>query len=101
MSAFAYSRTAIVKKNVCNAKDDKVYYLEDHYMSEMNFLPNPEAKSEDDGVLITIVFDGPLKKSYLLLLDAATFTPINKAYLPHHIPWSAHGLHFSWNENRV
>ena len=42
-------------------------------------------------MLVTIVFDGPRQQSYLLLLDAATFTPINRAYLPHNIPWSAHG----------
>ena len=41
MSAFAYSRTALVKKNVCTSEDDKVLYKENHYMSEMHFLPNP------------------------------------------------------------
>ena len=63
-------------------------------MSEMHFLPNPASRAEDDGVLITISFDGPREQSYLLLLDAATFLPINKAYLPHNIPWSAHGMYF-------
>ena len=63
-------------------------------MSEMHFLPNPSGKAEDDGVLITIGFDGEHEKSYLLLLDATTFRPMNKAYLPHHIPWSAHGMYF-------
>ena len=94
MSAFAYSRTALVKKNVCDASDDKVWYVENHYVGEAHFLPRPGGTSEDDGVLITIVFDGPLEKSYLLILDAKTFTPINHSYLPHHIPWSAHGMYF-------
>ena len=49
---------------------------------------------EDDGVLLTIGMDGNREQSYLLLLDARTFTPINHAFLPHNIPWSAHGLHF-------
>merc|ERR1719323_1036931 len=93
-SSFAYSRTALVKKNVCDSSDDKVYYVENNYMSEMHFLPSPSGKAEDDGVLITIGFDGEREKSYLLLLDATTFRPMNKAYLPHHIPWSAHGMHF-------
>ena len=57
----------------------------------MWFIPNPKAKSEDDGVLITIVFDGEKEKSYILLMDAITFSPLNTAYLPHAIPWSAHG----------
>lgn len=102
VSAFAYSRTALVKKNVCNPEDDKVYYLEDHYMTEMHFLPNPASRAEDDGVLITIGFSGVKEQSYLLLIDATTFLPINTAFLPHNIPWSAHGMHFpeaTWSLN--
>ena len=60
----------------------------------MHFLPNPNKTSEDGGVLITIVFDGHKEQSYLLILDAKTFETVNKAYLPHNIPWSAHGMHF-------
>ena len=44
--------------------------------------------AEDDGVLITVGFDGAREQSYLLLLDARTFVPINTADLPHNIPWS-------------
>jgi len=94
MSAFAYSRTALVKKDVCTSKEDKVWNQENHYMSEMHFLPKPGGKEEDDGVLITIGFDGTKEQSYLMFIDAKTFTPINHAYLPHNIPWSAHGMYF-------
>ena len=45
-------------------------------------------------MLITIGFDGTKEQSYLMILDAKTFTPINHAYLPHNIPWSAHGMYF-------
>lgn len=72
----------------------QVYYVENNYMSEMHFLPDPLGKAEDDGVLITIGFDGVREQSYLLLINATTFIPMNKAFLPHHIPWSAHGMHF-------
>jgi len=94
VSAFGLSRIALVKKNVCTSEDDKVLYRENHYMSEMHFLPKPGGNSEDDGVLITIGFDGTKEKSYLLFLDAKSFTPINDAHLPHNIPWSAHGMYF-------
>jgi len=93
-SAMDYSRMALVKKNVCDSSKDKVIYIENHYSSEMHFLPNPKKRSEDDGVLVTIVFDGNKEQSYLLILDAQKFEEINKAYLPHNIPWSAHGMHF-------
>ena len=49
---------------------------------------------EDDGVLLTIGFDGRREQSYLLLLDARTFSPLNTADLPHNIPSSVHGMHF-------
>lgn len=93
-SAFDYSRTALIKKNTCDATQDKVLYTENHYSSEMFFIANPDAKSEDDGVLITISYDGEYEKSYFLVIDALSFTIIDKAWLPHNIPWSAHGMHF-------
>ena len=77
-------------------------------MGEMHFLDRPGGTEEDDGVLVTIGFDGEKEQSYLLVLDAATFTPINTAYLPHNIPWSAHGMHFpeatihnTWNHDKT
>ena len=95
MSAFDYSRTALVKKNTCDATKDMVFYIENHYTSEMYFIANPaDGSDEDDGILVTIVFDGMREQSYLLVLDAQSFTTIDKAYLPHNIPWSAHGIHF-------
>ena len=60
----------------------------------MFFIANPEAKSEDDGVLVSITFDGEKEQSYFVVIDAITFTEIDRAYLPHNIPWSAHGMHF-------
>ena len=125
VSAYVYSRTAVIKKNVCNSREDKVrklcsrsviikgrkltvlnlmlkrltinviriqvWYKENHYTSELSFIPNPNATEEDDGLLITIVYDGEQEKSYFLLINASTFSPVNMAYLPHAIPWSAHG----------
>jgi len=93
-SAIDYSRQALVKKNVCDSTKDQVYYVENHYTSEMHFLPRPGGAAEDDGLLVTIVYDGPKEQSYLLLLDASTFQPLDRAYLPHNIPWSAHGMYF-------
>ena len=94
VSAFDYSRTALVKKNLCDATKDKVIYQENHYVSEMTFIANPKGSKEDDGVLITFVFDGPKEQSYLLVLDGQTFEEIDRSYLPYNIPNSIHGMHF-------
>lgn len=93
-SAYGYSRMVLVKRNLCRPDLSRSWAIENHYSSEMFFVPNPEGKSEDDGILITIVFDGPKEQSYLLIFDAKTFQEINRAYLPHNIPWSAHGMYF-------
>jgi carotenoid cleavage dioxygenase-like enzyme len=85
----------LVKKNVCDATKDKVLYTENHYTSELRFLPNPEGSEEDDGVLISVAFDGPKEQTYLLILDAKNFEEIDRAYLPHNIPFPlSHGMHF-------
>ena len=60
----------------------------------MFFIASPKPKSEDDGVLVSITFDGEKEQSYLVLIDALTFSVIDRAWLPHNIPWSAHGMHF-------
>merc|ERR1740128_1231811 len=77
-SAFDYSRTALVKKNVCDSTQDKVWYVENHYSTEPWFMERPGATDEEDGVVLSLVFDGEAEQSYL----------------PHNIPWSNHGMHF-------
>ena len=58
------------------------------------FFVYSDATEEDEGVLLTVVFDGTISQSYLLLLDGKTFQEINYAYLPHNVPWSFHGMWF-------
>jgi beta,beta-carotene 9',10'-dioxygenase len=53
-----------------------------------------DATSEDDGILVTVVFDGELKTSYIMLLDGRSFTVLNYAYLPYKVPFSFHGNWF-------
>ena len=49
---------------------------------------------EDDGVLITVGFDGPKEQTYLLLLNAKDMTEIDRAYTQHVVPFSFHGIFF-------
>ena len=69
-------------------------FTESHYPGEMIFIANPDGVEEDDGVLITISFNGETQQSYVLLLDAKTFEEIDRAYLPINIPFSFHGNWF-------
>jgi len=89
-----YWRNVLVKKDLCDSKNDKTWFRASHYPAEMWFVPRPGATEEDDGVVVTIVYDGTVKQSYLLLLDGHTFEEINYSYLPHNVPFSFHGNWF-------
>lgn len=89
-----YWRNVLVKKDLCDSNNDKTWSRPSHYPGEMWFLPRPDGTEEDDGVVITVVFDGVAKQSYLLLLDGKTFEEMNYSYLPHNIPFSFHGNWF-------
>ena len=52
-------------------------------------VPHPDAKSEDDGVVMTIVM-GADGKSFLLCLDAQSFEELGRAHLPYGIPFGFH-----------
>merc|ERR1712158_202025 len=72
-------RQYLVKKNVCDSTEDKIWYKEEHYSGEPIFIPNPNGTSEDDGVLLVIVLDGSTRLSYLLLLDGQSFETLAEA----------------------
>lgn len=69
--------------------------------SEPVFVPKPESTVEDDGVILTIVFEQETNQSFILVLDAATFQEITRAYLPVHIPFSLHGNFYPTLSNNV
>merc|ERR1712168_539460 len=87
-------RQYLVKKNVCDSTEDKIWYKEEHYSGEPIFIPNPNGTSEDDGVVLVIVLDGSTQLSYLLLLDGQSFETLAEARLETFIPMSVHGSWF-------
>jgi carotenoid cleavage dioxygenase-like enzyme len=64
------------------------------YPGEPVFVPRPDGEAEDDGVLLSIVLDSERHRSFLLVLDAATFAERARAEVPHHIPFGFHGQFF-------
>ncbi|KAJ3069290.1 hypothetical protein HDU98_007651 [Podochytrium sp. JEL0797] len=68
------------------------WYKVGHSPSEPMFVANPHGDgSEDDGVVLSVVLDGSLTKSYLLVLDAKTFLEIAKADIGQALPYGFHG----------
>lgn len=55
------------------------------------FVRRPDASEEDDGVVLSVVLDAAAERSFLLVLDAASFAELARAEAPHHIPSGFHG----------
>jgi carotenoid cleavage dioxygenase-like enzyme len=62
------------------------------YPGEPIFVAAPDAGGEDHGVILTVVLDTTTGRSFLLVLDASTFTELARADVPHAIPFGFHGL---------
>lgn len=82
---------------------------EGFYCQESRFVPNTNSQHEDDGYLLTYVFDEsqlddhgdclPDAKSELWILDARDMqTVICKVHLPQRVPYGLHGNWFSENQ---
>jgi beta,beta-carotene 9',10'-dioxygenase len=61
------------------------------YPGEPVFVPALGATEEDEGVLLSVVFDSRKGSSFLLVLDAASLDELARAEAPHHIPFGFHG----------
>ena len=82
---------SLVKLNV---QDQTAIYWQEHghTAGEPIFVPNPDGDgSEDDGVLLTVVLDGPEGKSYLLVLDAKDLREMGRAHVDGVVGFGFHG----------
>jgi beta,beta-carotene 9',10'-dioxygenase len=61
------------------------------YPGEPVFVAAPDAREEDEGVLLSVVLDERSERSFLVVLDAADLSELARAQVPHHIPFSFHG----------
>lgn len=64
------------------------------FAGEPIFVPRPHGTQEDDGWLISLVYDAATHHSYVTILDAQDLNQvIAKLHLKHHVP---HGFHGNW-----
>jgi beta,beta-carotene 9',10'-dioxygenase len=63
------------------------------YPGEPLFIQHPNSPSEEEGVVLSVVFSSGNNqaKSFLLFLDASTFTEVARATLPEPLPFALHG----------
>jgi carotenoid cleavage dioxygenase-like enzyme len=62
------------------------------FPGEPEFLPYPNAKEDDEGIILSAVSDGRDNgKDFLLFVDAKTMTEVSRAVLDNQIPQCVHG----------
>ncbi len=75
-----------------------IWREDDCYPGEPVFVPAPHGQDEDSGVILSVVLDAAAGTSFLLVLDAASFAEVARAWVPHHIPFGFHGQYFGEGE---
>jgi all-trans-8'-apo-beta-carotenal 15,15'-oxygenase len=63
------------------------------FVGEPVFIPRPMQGEwrEDDGWLVTLIFNAAKERSEVVILDAITMTPVARLGLKHHVPYGLHG----------
>jgi all-trans-8'-apo-beta-carotenal 15,15'-oxygenase len=63
------------------------------FVGEPVFVPRPNAKQEDEGWVLALVYDAADHRSDVVILDASDFSKgaIARLHLKHHIPYGLHG----------
>jgi carotenoid cleavage dioxygenase-like enzyme len=75
--------------------DTQVWRRDGCYPGEPVFIPAPDSTAEDEGVVLSAVLDSATLTSFLLVLDASSFTEIARAHVPQVVPFGFHGSFFS------
>lgn len=76
-----YVDWALIKQDVSKDRKHGIWYEEFSYPSEPVFVANPDGQHEDDGVLLSSVYDSQRGENFLLVLDARTMTEVARAYM--------------------
>ncbi len=83
----------LVKVDV-NTGAIKSWQQQNCYPGEPVFVAAPDASTEDEGVILSLVLDANQSKTFLLVLAAQSFEEIARAEVPHVIPFGFHGQFF-------
>jgi len=83
----------LVKADVAE-RTTRVWHEDGMHPGEPIFVRSRDASAEDDGVVLSVVLDAREGRSFLLVLNAASFEERARATAPHHIPFGFHGAYF-------
>lgn len=85
----------LVKYDMQTGDETRYGFGAGRYGSEAPFAPRAGASAEDDGYLLSLVYDAAVDRSELVILDAADLAsgPIGRVMLPVRVP---NGFHSCW-----
>lgn len=72
----------------------KIWQQEDCFAGEPVPVLQPDLTQEDSGVVLSVVLDSRRERSFLLVLDAHSFTELARAYVPNVVPFGFHGAYY-------
>ncbi|TNE44102.1 MAG: carotenoid oxygenase family protein [Deltaproteobacteria bacterium] len=83
----------IVKLDLETGRDQRYMFGRGQNPSEPVFVARRDGSSEDDGYILTMVYEPSLHQSYLAVMDARDMErePLAKVWFDHHIPTTFHG----------
>lgn len=84
---------SLVKVNTKTGQSS-YWHEENCYPGEPYFIPSPTSKSDEEGVIISIVLDIQNERSFLMILDALTMQEIARATVPEPIVYGFHAEYF-------
>lgn len=67
-------------------------FADEGFPGEPVMIARPGATAEDDGWVVTVLYNGHQHRSHLIVLDAATLDTVARFPLPHHQPPGFHGF---------
>ncbi|WP_437933316.1 carotenoid oxygenase family protein [Sorangium sp. So ce341] len=84
---------AVAKLDVERGSLERYVPGPDQFPSEAVFVPRSGAGAEDDGYLLTLVYDARADLSYVAVLDARSPSggPLARAFFDHPVPFGFHG----------
>ena len=82
----------IIKLDMEDPEGTKRWIVPEHTPSEPIFVPRPGGEEEDDGVLLTVVFDEKNAHSAMVVLDAQSMEEVARAEMPSVFPMGFHGV---------
>ena len=84
---------ALLKRDLATGAEQLWSEAPRGFMSEPVFVPHPDSQAEDDGWLLTLIYNAARRCSDLIILDAQDISrgPIARLKLKHHVPYGLHG----------